>query len=226
MLFLLTGDVQIGKTRWLERLVEVFAEADVTSYGVLSPGVWIDHALAQEVGVEQKEEGRFRQEGCQGEPPRRFEKIGIDTLFLPDKRRARFALRRDIAQASGLYADEDQAARAGLIWHISDGAINAVNEHFLSISRDLMNASSSGADAQGILIVDELGWLELMHDEGFVEAMRLLDQGPQEGIRDAIIVVREALLDFAEERFASLWGGCLRIDPSPEGLEKVLACVA
>lgn len=226
MLFLLTGDVQIGKTRWLERLVETFAEADVISYGVLSPGVWIDHELAQEIGVEQKEAKHSRQEGCQGELRRRFEKVGIDTLFLPDKRRARFALRRDIAQASGLYASEDQAARAGLIWHISDGAIDAVNEHFASISADLMSASSSGADAQGILIVDELGWLELKHEAGFVEAVHLLDRGPQGEIEDAIIVVREALLDIAEERFASLWGGCLRIGPSPEDLEKVLARLA
>ena len=40
MLFLLTGDVQIGKTRWLERLAAELAGDGVPVAGVLAPGVW------------------------------------------------------------------------------------------------------------------------------------------------------------------------------------------
>ena len=40
MLFLLTGDVQIGKTRWLERLAAELSGDGVQVAGVLAPGVW------------------------------------------------------------------------------------------------------------------------------------------------------------------------------------------
>lgn len=38
MLFLLTGEVQIGKTRWLESLVTELADCGVSCVGVLAPG--------------------------------------------------------------------------------------------------------------------------------------------------------------------------------------------
>lgn len=41
MLFLLTGEVQIGKTRWLEKLVADRVERDVPCAGVLAPGQWV-----------------------------------------------------------------------------------------------------------------------------------------------------------------------------------------
>ena len=44
MLFLLTGEVQIGKTRWLEGLVADLAERGVPCAGVLAPGQWVASA--------------------------------------------------------------------------------------------------------------------------------------------------------------------------------------
>ncbi|MFR1166965.1 MAG: hypothetical protein ACLSDQ_04740 [Adlercreutzia equolifaciens] len=41
MLFLLTGEVQIGKTRWLESLVTELADRGVPCAGVLAPGQWV-----------------------------------------------------------------------------------------------------------------------------------------------------------------------------------------
>ena len=41
MLFLLTGDVQIGKTRWLERLAAELAGDGVPVAGVLAPCVCV-----------------------------------------------------------------------------------------------------------------------------------------------------------------------------------------
>ena len=44
MLFLLTGDVQIGKTRWLEGLIAALADAGVGADGVVAPGQWVPSA--------------------------------------------------------------------------------------------------------------------------------------------------------------------------------------
>ena len=41
MLFLLTGEVQIGKTRWLESLVAELGAFGVPCAGVLAPGQWV-----------------------------------------------------------------------------------------------------------------------------------------------------------------------------------------
>ena len=64
MLFLLTGEVQIGKTRWLESLVTELADCGVSCVGVLAPGQWVpaegEHADANG-----------------------FEKLGIDNVLLP-----------------------------------------------------------------------------------------------------------------------------------------------
>ena len=40
MLFVLTGGIQTGKTRWLGRLVEALGAEGVRCAGVMAPGVW------------------------------------------------------------------------------------------------------------------------------------------------------------------------------------------
>ena len=40
MLFLLTGNIQTGKTRWLMRTLSALEERGVALYGALTPGVW------------------------------------------------------------------------------------------------------------------------------------------------------------------------------------------
>ena len=59
MLFFLTGEVQIGKTRWLMDALTQLAERGVEPCGVIAPGQWIP-----------------RDGG--------FEKLGIDNMLLPD----------------------------------------------------------------------------------------------------------------------------------------------
>ena len=95
MLFLLTGEVQIGKTRWLESLVTELADCGVSCVGVLAPGQWVpaegEHADANG-----------------------FEKLGIDNVLLPQGERIEFARRRDLAAKGKAFAEGTQAKAAKL----------------------------------------------------------------------------------------------------------------
>ena len=107
MLFLLTGDVQIGKTRWLERLAAELAGDGVPVAGVLAPGVWRVREPHEVPG----------ERGLAGEG--RFEKLGIDNVLLPGGERVPFARRRDLALAEGSFDPTSQSASAQLAWELS-----------------------------------------------------------------------------------------------------------
>lgn len=191
MLFLLTGDIQIGKTRWLGRLAEHLAVCGVATAGVLAPGDWLDHGE---------------------DAPQRFEKLGINNVLLPQYQVVRFARRRDLAQREGLFDEGSQSAAAKLGWEISDAAIEQVNRHF----DDLM-AQQAKVLSPRLLVVDELGQLELLRDGGLTAAVRMLEAGPSKAYPHAAIIVRDWLCDAAEERFARAWGQVQRIKPNKAG---------
>ena len=145
MLFLLTGEVQIGKTRWLESLVTELGAFGVPCAGVLAPGQWVPS-----MGPRADANG--------------FEKLGIDNVLLPGGERIPFARRGDLARADGTFNEESQAAKAELAWHIDDAAIARVNAHFDELAvasschpeRSAEGAESKDASrAPGLLIVDE-----------------------------------------------------------------------
>ena len=168
MLFLLTGEVQIGKTRWLESLVTELGAFGVPCAGVLAPGQWVPS-----MGPRADANG--------------FEKLGIDNVLLPGGERIPFARRGDLARADGTFNEESQAAKAELAWHIDDAAIARVNAHFDELAvasschpeRSAEGAESKDASrAPGLLIVDELGRLEIWRGGGLTSAMALLAQGP------------------------------------------------
>lgn len=198
MLFLLTGKVQIGKTRWLESLVTELADRGVPCAGVLAPGQWVpsegEHADANG-----------------------FEKLGIDNVLLPSGERIPFARRGDLARADGTFDEESQAAKAELAWHIDDAAIDRVNAHFNEI------ATHASAAAPGLLIVDELGRLEIWRGGGLTSAMALLAQGPTAAFPHALAVVRDYLLDDAEALFAEAWPDRCHIKPNDAAREAILA---
>lgn len=198
MLFLLTGEVQIGKTRWLESLVTELADRGVPCAGVLAPGQWVpsegEHADANG-----------------------FEKLGIDNVLLPSGERIPFARRGDLARADGTFDEESQAAKAELAWHIDDAAIDRVNAHFNEI------ATHTSVAAPGLLIVDELGRLEIWRGGGLTSAMALLAQGPTTTFPHALAVVRDYLLDDAEALLAEAWPDRCRIKPNDAAREAILA---
>lgn len=198
MLFLLTGEVQIGKTRWLESLVTELADRGVPCAGVLAPGQWVPS------------EGEHADENG-------YEKLGIDNVLLPDGERISFARRGDLARADGTFDEESQAAKAELAWHIDDEAIARVNAHFNEI------ATHASVAAPGLLIVDELGRLEIWRGGGLTSAMALLAQGPTTTFPHALAVVRDYLLDDAEALLAEAWPDRCRIKPNDAAREAILA---
>lgn len=222
MLFILTGAVQTGKTRWLEELVATLAARGVPASGVLAPGQWVP-----------SEGERADANG--------FEKLGIDNELLPGGERVSFARRGDLARAEGTFDETSQAAQAELAWHIDDAAIARVNEHFeglAQMSRSCCeiepalwlseNSVASGNSQKhcvrpGLLIVDELGRLEVWRGQGLTSALALLAEGPTDAFPHALVVVRDYLLEDAEALLASAWPDCARIAPNDKSAEMVLA---
>jgi nucleoside-triphosphatase THEP1 len=218
-LYLLTGEIKTGKTRWLSRLIESLEAAGVSCHGLLSPGIWRESDNIDGNVV--------------------FEKLGIEAVLLPDDIRFPFAKRRDLIEADGGKDEGWQSNKAGLGWVIPDEAIDAVNRHFDALSEQpsprskppsplshpqpsplsqsplsqpplshpLLSTQQPSPLSQqpGLLVVDELGILELRGGGGFVSAVRLLERGSCELFEHALVVVRRELLDAAIQRFSGVW---------------------
>ena len=281
MLFLLTGDVQIGKTRWLEDLCTSLQAAGTCVAGVVAPGQWVPRPEGQPGGKHS-----FDGAG-------RFEKLGIDNVLLPQGERIEFARRRDLAAKSKAFTEGKQAKAAKLGWAISDTAIAQVNAHFAELAKqasiapadsgaydpttaqaevdtpaaapldngvcppvaaetaakisplaqinsDEPTVAATAAKAEGnvlaaapaanetrlaphaMLVVDELGRLELLRSCGLTNALAILDAGPTPQFPHAIAVVRETLLDEARKRFEPRWGKAAVIGPDDAARNLVL----
>lgn len=78
---------------------------------------------------------------------------------------------------------------------------------------------------QRVLIVDELGQLELLRGEGLTSAVRILEKGPCGIYAHAILIARDrfGLVDAAEQRFAAAWGESTRIAPTDDAWERWIA---
>lgn len=207
MLFILSGQIQTGKTRWLEALVVELAAAGVEAYGVLAPGVWAE---------QRSEDGSTN-----------YEKLGIDNMLLPSGRVVPLARRRDLAKAEGSFDEASQSARAQLGWEMSDAAIKEVNAHFMELAHTAIEAESNELqfEKRALLVVDELGPLELVRGEGLSAALSLLEKGPNSCWPHALVVVREALVDLAVERFARSWPCVEVVSPSDETRSKIIRLV-
>ncbi|MDD6289683.1 MAG: hypothetical protein PUA57_05785, partial [Eggerthellales bacterium] len=203
MLLILTGEIQIGKTRWLQELVCELQEEGVAVSGVIAPGIWVERPDGQ-VGADA--DRGMAEEG-------RYEKLGINNLLLPQGQLVPFARRRDLSQADGTEHQSSQSSRAQLGWDIDDAAIAQVNAHFDQL------AQSPAPPRPGLLVVDELGRLELMREEGLTSALDALSAGPSPLAAHALVVVREGLLDLALQTAAqrfSLWGEARPISPGED----------
>ena len=245
MLFVLNGDIQTGKTRWLCDVCEEIASLGVVPFGVVAPGIWRRPEELGRVTISggmscaEVETIDWTQAPSRPADKNGFEKLGIVNTLLPGREGVLFALRRDVAIAAGKLEEESQSEKAKLGWHMSDGAISRVDGHFRrALETGVLSAASGPSAASGsdmpstpstpntpsvpsakeaFLVVDELGRLELMRGEGLVSAMRLLEQGPTKECPCALVVVRSALAYLAEERFGDIWGGVMSIRADESG---------
>ena len=203
MLYILTGDIQIGKTRWLQALVGDLGERGVPVEGVLAPGVWKTNPAC----------------------PNGLEKRGIDNVLLPGGERVAFARRRDLDPAASSEMErKGMPADMKLAWSFSDEAIAQVNAHFARLAALDDKPAAAQPTRPGLLVVDEFGRLELERGGlGLTSAVELVRRGPRETFPHALIVVRDWLVPRAREVFGPAWSGVVReISPTPEAREELL----
>ena len=209
MLYLLTGDIQTGKTRWLEaRLAEAEA-AGVEVHGVLSPGVWVP-----------REDGGF-------------EKTGIDLVFYPSHERVRFADRLspdDVAEEDEDGYDEPEViggiekltgaplegeapmphpvhADGGILgWKFYSYWFGQVNALFADLRKDREPAGTE----KRLVVIDEIGRLELA-GKGFSEALDFLRDGENPAWPNVVAIVRSELLGRLRAILDPIWGECIRV---------------
>lgn len=239
MLFVLTGDVQTGKTRWLHDLVEEIASRGVLCEGVLAPGVWRKRTAREMAELSAgASAGASTAAGLGSASP--YEKLGIENRLLPDGPTIVFGRRRDLAGEGGFPA-RSQSGRAQLGWAISDEAIRCVNDHFDRLSArgdDVVSPDEKHRlpfDDEGrkrafsspaaFLVVDELGILELVRGGGLTSALRALEAGPTERHPHALAVVRSRLVEDAREKLEPVWGPLSAIGPDDGGRAAVLSAL-
>ena len=218
MILIMTGEIQTGKTRWLEALVDDLDARGISVYGMLSPGVWRDRAAEEAEGVE----------SFDGAQTGRYEKLGIEAVLYPSRERLPFARRADLAAAKGSADPRSQAARAGLGWAIDDAALSRANDHFdsLAAQADAALREAPFMRKPGLLVVDEWGRLELERREGLAASVSLIERGPTSLWQHAIIVARAALSSRACERLeasADSWAGLRVAAPGDEARALILA---
>lgn len=245
MLFILTSEIQSGKSRWLENLIERFSEHEIAYAGVLAPGIW--RKRNNDVILKERIEASMR-----GEDPnaiKRFEKLGINNILLPSNELIEFARRCDLQNGTpSKHLNESE--KAGLEWVIFDDAVERVNSHLKDIEANAFDDQSSNdgetnhpnkrghlhesrksprttrlqtnLGKSGILIIDEIGRLELQHEGGLTAAMELLRRGPSKTFPHALIVVRPKLTPLAEQHFSSSWGSPTYISPTEQDAERLL----
>lgn len=131
--------------------------------GVVAPGQWVPRPEGQPGG----------KHGFDGAG--RFEKLGIDNVLLPQGERIEFARHRDLAARGKAFEEGAQAKAAKLGWAISDTAIAQVNAHFATLAKQAANETRLAPHA--MLVVDELGRLELLRGCGLTNALVILDAG-------------------------------------------------
>lgn len=120
----------------------------------------------------------------------RGEKLGIANVLLPSRERVLLA-----RPAAG-------GCAGGLGWEFDEAAMAHVNAHFSALRR-----RAAERDVRpGLLVVDELGPLELLRGGGLTEALAALEAGPAPAWPDAFVVVRRSLADAAAERLRPAWG--------------------
>lgn len=124
-----------------------------------------------------------------------LEKRAIENVLLPGGERVTLALPAAPGSAGPLG------------WEFDAAALARVNDHL----RRLRAVAATAAP--GLLVIDEIGPLELSLGGGLTEALALLREGPAPAWPDAVVVVRPSLADELAALLAPAWGPSERHRP-------------
>ena len=122
-------------------------------------------------------------------------KVGIENVLLPSHERVLLA------------TPAEEGCSTGLGWDFDANALARVNAHLTEL------AATSGDARPGLLVIDEIGPLELRRGEGLTAALELLDAGPTPAWPHALVVVRATLAEDARTRFAQSWRSVELLSP-------------
>ena len=137
------------------------------------------------------------------------EKVGIENALLPSCERV------PLARPAG------DGCSTGLGWDFDEAALFRVNVHLIGLA-----AAASEKDARpGLLVIDEIGPLELRRGDGLTAALELLDAGPAPAWPHALVVVRSGLADEVAARWRPTWGSVEVLRPDERGRRRLLGSV-
>lgn len=191
MLFIVTGGIQTKKTRQLCTLVKTLNTRQCACYGLLTPGIWLD-----------KRTGKRCKKLLPAIETGFLEKTAIEAVLLPQGQTFSFAQKGKLSKAAfDKMKKEAPKDRRG--WDISEEALLRVNQHFDTLQRQ--TSSMQGTKKQGVLIIDELGQLELKHGKGLLSAVTLLERGQTPLYEHAFVVVRQSLVPQALALLTGAW---------------------
>ena len=127
-------------------------------------------------------------------------KVGIENVLLPSHERVLLA------------TPAEEGCSTGLGWDFDANALARVNAHLTEL------AATSGDMRPGLLVIDEIGPLELRRGEGLTAALELLDAGPTPAWPHVLVVVRATLAEDARTRFAQSWRSVELLSPDESGV--------
>ena len=133
------------------------------------------------------------------------EKVGIENVLLPSRERVLLA------------TPAGDGCSTGLGWEFNAEALARVNAHLAGL-----NATAVEKDVcPGLLVIDEVGPLELRRGDGLTAALPLLDSGPTPAWPHTLVVVHAALAEVARTRFAQSWRSGELLFPDESGARRL-----
>lgn len=132
------------------------------------------------------------------------EKVGIENVLLPSRERVLLA------------TPAEDGCSTGLGWEFGAAALARVNAHLAGLAADV-----KGDGRPGLLVIDEVGPLELRRGGGLTAALELLNAGPAPAWSHALVVVRSALAGEAAARFARSWRSVEPLFPDESGARRL-----
>ena len=131
------------------------------------------------------------------------EKMGIQNVLLPSHERVLLA------------TPAEDGCSTGLGWEFNTEALARVNAHLAEL------ATASDEAQPGLLVIDEVGPLELRRGGGLTAALKLLDAGPTPAWPHALVIVRSSLAEEIVERLRPIWGSVKLIGPDEAGASRL-----